>query len=199
MAGDKTKFMTWDAGNNRQALSTPVATGTHSAGDAGKVVGLGANGDIDPTLLPPGVGPTVVSATNNTAVQINAGRFVHLKNVGVAPGTLEMEHADATDGSKPANGFVLADVAIAASGNVYTDGLDNAIAFADGPPFVVGDRGSRVFLAATAVAANQGKPTKTAPSGAGNLIQSLGFIVDANSVTSLASVDFMPGELIVID
>jgi len=88
---------------------------TAGLADAGKGIGTNAQGVLDATLLPAGVGLDVLSVVSSEA--LTAGRLVHLWNDG---GTLKVRHASAAGpGYLVANGFILDTVAVDTPVNVY--------------------------------------------------------------------------------
>lgn len=133
------------------------------AGDAGKLVALNSAGQVDSTMMPPGVGGA--SLTVATSENLAAGALVNLYNNA---GTLTARNANATDATKPANGFVTAAVTSPANATVFFEGqMDNA---ASGLTV-----GAAVFLSASTA----GGATSTAPSAAGNLVQQVGWAMSA--------------------
>lgn len=94
------------------------------AGDSGKIVALGADGRLDESVLPVGVGAdlTVVPAFENLA----AGDFVHLFDDA---GTLKARLADASvaNAGKRAWGFVKANVTAPANATVYHEGTNDGL------------------------------------------------------------------------
>lgn len=135
------------------------------AGDAGKIPALDAAGLLDASLMPVGVGATVVVAPASEA--LTAGNFVNLWNDA---GTLKVRKADATTNAKPALGFVLENVSEAANATVYL--LSQMNTGVSGLTI-----GSDYFLSTT-----PGGVTTTAPSAAGNIVQ---FIGKATQTTAL--------------
>ena len=71
------------------------------AADAGKIVALNASGVLDSTLFPAGIGQA--SQTFTASEALSAGAIVNIFTSGA-------RNANATDGSKPAIGFVNASV-----------------------------------------------------------------------------------------
>lgn len=96
--------------------ATVVSAG---AGDAGEVVALGADGKIDVSVLPTGVGPDVKNILASEA--IGAGKYVNIYNNA---GTANIRLADNSN-SRPAHGFVKDAVANAATGTVYFEGAND--------------------------------------------------------------------------
>jgi len=147
------------------------STGAHSeysgkatsagAGDAGEFIILAADGKLDATVLPNGVG-----ADANTLVAgeaLAAGDFVYV----LAGGTVMK--ADATAFAKRAMGYVITSVLNAGNATVFYDDSNSALSALT--------PGTNYYLSAT-----PGLATATAPTTAGQFVQELGF---ASSATSL--------------
>lgn len=138
------------------------------ATDAGKIPGLDASGRLDTSVMPVGVGASVIVAPASEA--LTAGDFVNLWNDA---GTLKVRKADATTSAKPAHGFVLANVAAAASATVYLLGEINTA--------VSGlTVGSDYYLSTT-----PGGVTTSAPSASGNIVQFIGRATQATALPFL--------------
>lgn len=157
------KVLVLDPTTNFAKELTPNTTSA-GAGDAGKVIALNSAGVLDSTLFPPGIGQQSMTfpATENIAASAAVNIFVN-------SGTWSMRNANATDATKPAHGFVTAAVTSGATGTVYFDGqlLSGLSGLTPG----------NAYLGTTA-----GQITSTAPSGAGNLVQSVGFAVSATEI-----------------
>lgn len=121
------------------------------------ILALDATGKIDPTVLPVGLGPEVITAVASEA--LTAGNLVNLYN---ASGVLTARKADATTNAKPAHGFVLANVASSGTSSVYLPSQINTAITG----LTIGDD---LFLATT-----PGGVTATAPSSSGNIVQPVG-------------------------
>lgn len=139
--------------------------------DAGKVVILDGAGKLDTTMLPTGIGADTGSITASEALA--AGDFV---NVWDSTGA-KVRKADATGAGKEAHGFVLAACVSGSQATVYFEGTNTA---------VTGQTAGKVFLSTTA-----GTATSTAPQGAGNLVQVIGF------ATTPTSINFQSGSTLV--
>lgn len=186
------RFIALLAGRLKQVAAIATSAG---AGDADKIPATGAAGTLDPTLLnaattgnnkllmtdgsgkidnsvlPSGVGASVVSVTASEA--LSAGNIVNIYNNA---GTPNVRKADATAEGKEANGFVLASVSSSATATVYLDGAQ--ITGLSGLT-----AGARQYVSTTA-----GAVTATPPSTAGNVVQCVGVAVNATTI------DFMPAE-----
>lgn len=134
------------------------------AGDAAKIVQLDAAGRIDTSMMPVGIGPDTASIVASEALA--AGDFVNIwNNAGVA----NIRKADGSTSGKEAHGFVLAAVSSSASGTVYFEGTNTA---------VTGRTPGVQFLSAT----TPGSTQATAPTGAGQTVQRLGFATGATAI-----------------
>ncbi len=157
MAGNKYISLT-TAGQQQEVSAVQSSAG---AGDAGKIPALDASGVLDSTMLPPGTGSA--SQTFTASEALTAGALVNIFTSGV-------RNANATDGTKPAMGFVTASFASAATATVFFPGqiVTGLTGLTVGAP---------VFLSATA-----GAVTNTAPVTAGNLVQQVGYALSATSI-----------------
>ena len=150
--------------------STTTSAG---AGSSGKVVALDGSGRIDTTMMPVGIGAdtaTIVASEN-----LAAGDLVNVWNDA---GTAKVRKADGTTAGKEAHGFVLSAVSSAASATVYFEGTNTA---------VTGRTPGKQYLSTVA-----GSTTTTAPSGAGNVVQIVGF------ATSATTINFQSGVPVVL-
>lgn len=178
MSGKKYIRLDPVTGRLTQQAATDVSDGSANAGD---IVALDPSGKISQTMLPAGVGQSTISAVATEA--LSAGDLVQVYSNG---GVRSVRKANATDYTKPSNGFVLDSIAQSASGIVYLGGQNTAIPLGT---FTPADIGKRVFLSTTA-----GGVTTTPPTAPGNLIQPVGVIVDVGpSVT----IDYDEGEQII--
>lgn len=98
---------------------------------------------------------------------IDAGMFVNVYN---ASGTAKIRKANATDNTKPADGFIIADVANGDSVEVYFGGKLNTALTGLTP-------GATYFLSTTG-----GDVTITAPTGSGNIQQIIGEAVSDTAI-----------------
>ena len=133
------------------------------AQDAGKIMATNAQGKMDDTLLPAGVGPEVQTAVATEALAAN-----DVVNIYDDTGTLSCRKADASDGTKKAHGFVKASVEMGANATIYTDGF---------LPGVGLTKGSLYFLSETS-----GLITSTPPTTAGAIVQAIGAAVSATAI-----------------
>lgn len=137
--------------------STTTSVG---AGSSGKVVALGASGKIDESMLP--TGPELATAVASEA--ISAGNLVNIySNAGVST----MRKADAAS-NRPANGYVLAAVASAATGTYYSDGRITGLSGLTA--------GTSLWLGAA------GATSSTAPTATGSIQQRIGHASSATEI-----------------
>ncbi|MFV8336427.1 hypothetical protein ACNQF7_10130 [Flavobacterium sp. RSP29] len=115
MAGQK--FFALVANRFKEIAGIQVSTG---AADAGKIPALGSTGTFDISLFPAGIGAEVVVAV--TSENLAAGNFVNLySNAGV----ITLRKTDATNNTKPAQGFVITNSTSPASNTMYILGVAN--------------------------------------------------------------------------
>ena len=149
-----------DSGNMEEEQAPNVG----GANSANSVVATGADGRLDESLLPAGVGRETFRATASEA--ISAGDLV---NTHVVNNALRIRKADASLEDGKAVGFVLANVANAAEGTVYITGSNTAAA--NMVP------GRTYYLSQVA-----GKVIANAPAGAGEIVQEVGVAVTATEL-----------------
>ncbi len=185
--GDAQSLVALNASGVLDATIVNSKTTSAGAGDTGKIPALNASGILDDTIinasatsaankipkldgsgrlpsamLPVGVGADTVTMT--TSETIASGDLV---NIWDSTGA-KVRKADATIAGKEAHGFVLVGAAAAASVDVYFEGTNTAMS-----TLVAGTR----YLATTA-----GTTTATAPSGAGNVVQRVGFAISTTAM-----------------
>lgn len=148
-------------------LDKSIINGTQQsagAADANKPIMTGADGRLDVTFLPNGIGPDVGVFIASEALSAN-----DLVNKWNNAGVTNIRKADAAT-NKKADGYVKAAVASGAQGTVYNDGINSGLT-----GLTPGDQ----WLSAT----TPGKCSSAIPTGSGQLVQSVGF---ADSATELA-------------
>lgn len=153
------KYIAVNAGTLTEVSAVQASAG---AGDAGKIPALDAAGRFDASMMPVGIGADTATITASEA--LSAGDWVNVWNSTGA----KVRKADATTAGKEAHGFVLAAVSNGAAATVYFEGQNTA---------VTGQTAGVVYLSTTA-----GAGSATAPTGAGNVVQRIGFAVSATSV-----------------
>ena len=136
------------------------------AADANKMIQTDAAGRLDMSLMPVGIGAevTVCPASENLV----AGEMINLWNDA---GTLKARKADASTNAKPADGFVVANVVTGQNATVY--GISNKNTGKAGLTI-----GAEYYLSA----ATPGGIVDTAPSAAGNIVQSIGKAESATEI-----------------
>jgi hypothetical protein len=113
------KFLVRKAGRTQQEQSTVASTG---AADAGSVVALDADGRLNASALPAGIGADTQILPASEA--LIAGNFV---NIFADAGVAKVRLADNSNG-RVADGYVLASVASSADATVYPlDGTNNGL------------------------------------------------------------------------
>ena len=111
------KFMTLVNGIRKMVTAVTSSAG---AGDAGKIVATGADGRLDETLMPVGIGADTVVCPASEA--LSAGNFVNFHQDG---GVLKCRLADNSNG-RVARGFVKEPVSSSADATVYPLDSTNA-------------------------------------------------------------------------
>ena len=164
MAGKK--YLQLGTAGIEEVAATDSSAG---AGDATKIVALDATGKIALNMMPSGIGPATKSMVASEAITAPA-----LVNIWDDAGTAKIRKADAAT-NKPANGFILASVASAASAAVYFEGEVTGFS---------GLVAGKVWLSATVPGATQA----AIPTTAGHIAQSVGW------VTSATTIDFEPAQ-----
>lgn len=151
------KFLTVNS-TGQMAEVAPGITG--GAPDAEKIPALDANGRLAASMMPTGIGADTAIIAASEALA--AGDLVNIWNSTGA----KVRKADGATSGKEAHGFVLAAVANGANATVYFEGSnDQQTGLTPGP----------LFLSPT----TPGKATSTAPTGAGQVVQKVGFATGA--------------------
>ena len=158
MAGDKYLFN--NAGTVTEKAAIQASAG---AGDAGKIPAVDSTGRLDNSFMPTGIGADTAAITASEALA--AGDLVNVWNSTGA----KVRKADASVAGKEAHGFVLAAVSSGASATVFFEGTNAQ---------VTGLTPGAQFLSA----ATPGLATATAPTGAGNVVQRVGFATAATAL-----------------
>ena len=131
------------------------------AGSAGDFIIAAADGKIDPTFMPNGIGADSITATAGEALV--AGDMVYISGTGT------ILKADATTPAKAARGYVLAAVLNAATATVFFDESNTGVSGLT--------PGATYYLSATAGAVVTAPPTT-----AGQIVQEVGFAVSATNL-----------------
>lgn len=166
MAGNK--YLKVGSTGIEEQASTDSSAG---AGDAGKIPALDGSGKLALNMMPSGIGAAVKSIVASEA--LSAGNLVNIWNDS---GTPKIRKADAST-NKPANGYVLAGVASAASGDVYFEGEISGLS---------GLTAGKMYLSTTVPGGMQ----TTIATASGHIVQAVGW------ATSATSIDFEPSETI---
>lgn len=145
-----------------QAINT-----SSGAGDAAKIISTNAQGKIDVTFLPDGIGADAVSIEASEALAAN-----DLVNVWNDGGTAKLRKANATDDSKPAHGFVKDNVTSGAQGTIFFNG------FISGQSGL--EPGNTVWLSASTSGAIEDDATNLQTSG--NLLQTVGIAISTTQI-----------------
>lgn len=166
MAADKYVEMSTSGLAEKQAKDSSAG-----AGDAGKLVALNSSGNIDITMMPPGVAAEVMSIVASEALAAN-----DLVNVYDNSGTPNCRKADASN-ARPAHGYVTSSVSSSATATIYTDGI------IPGSGLTIG---ARYWLSGTA-----GTSTTTIPTTATHIAQSVGFAKSATELVFTPNLDWV--------
>lgn len=156
------KFIRYVAGRLTEIAGVVTSAGVANDGD---LVALAANGKLDPSLMPDGVGQNTVSAVASEVLAAN-----DLVNIYNNAGVSTVRKADATAQGKECHGFVKGAFADAATATIYLPG--NVITGLTGLT-----PGARQYLATT-----PGARTETPVSAAGNVSQIIGYAASATSI-----------------
>lgn len=112
-------FLARVAGRFEQIFATVVSAGAANAGD---IVGLGATGRLDMSVMPEGIGANTTQAVASET--LGAGKFVNYHNDG---GVFSARLADNSNG-RQADGFVLEEFTAASVATIYPlDGTNAAL------------------------------------------------------------------------
>lgn len=170
------KFRAFDTNGDEVELSAIISS--LGAGDALKIVSTGADGRIDISFLPPGIGADTETLICSEA--LSAGSWINIYDNG---GVRTARLASNLDNTKPAMGFVKSAFAQNDNALVYLRGVNSQVPLGS---FVVADRGKKAFLGTAGGAA------KTAPTATGTLLQVLGPITDVAATVSV-NFSYNPG------
>jgi hypothetical protein len=157
------KYIEQVAGQLREKVGSAVSLG---AADAGKIVQLDAQGKLDSTLMPIGIGADTQIIVASEA--LTAGDFVNIHNSTGA----KARKADATTPGKEAHGFVLGTFTSGSNATIYFEGTNNQ---------VTGQTPGIVFLSAAA----PGQAVNAAPTTAGQFVQPIGLATSATAINSI--------------
>lgn len=162
--------------NNSGVLTEEEATQTSAgAGDAGKIPALDSGGKLDDTMMP--VGVSADTASIEASEDLAAGDVVDIYDNS---GTSNVRKADGSTAGKYVTGFVLGSVTSGQDATVYFESQNNQLTGLTA--------GTRMYLSAS----NPGQITATAPTGAGQVVQYVGRVINATTVA------FEPAQPIVL-
>ena len=116
-AGDANKVVALGAAGVLDSSIVNSKTTSAGAGDSGKVVALDAAGKIDATMMP--VGVAADTATIAASEALAAGDLVNIYNNA---GTANVRKADGSTSGKDAHGFVISAVLSLGNATVYFEG-----------------------------------------------------------------------------
>lgn len=156
------KYLKLDDSNKSIAEESAIVTSSGASND-GDLVALDASGKLDDTVMPEGIGANIIVLPASEALSAN-----NVVNIYDDTGTTKTRKANATDGTKPAHGYVKASVESGSNATVYLDGA------LPGTGLTVG---SSYFLSATG-----GLVITTPPSSTGNVWQKIGNAVDDDKI-----------------
>ena len=162
-SGDANKIPALNSNGVLDQTIINAKTTSAGAGDSGKIPALDASGRLDQSFLPVGIGADTAQIVCSETLL--SGDFVNVYNNG---GTANVRKADATTSGKEAHGFVLAGVTSGGTATVYFEGTNTG---------VTGRTPGVQFLSTTA-----GQSINTAPSGSGNVVQTIGFATNSTSI-----------------
>lgn len=162
-------FLARVAGKTKQIFAIVTSAGV---ADAGKIVATGANGRLDDSVMPLGIGAATNEAVASEA--LGAGKFVNFFNDG---GVFSARLADNSNG-RPAHGFVAEAVSAAATATVYPlDGVNADLAgLTVGGEYWLGTAGGVISAALD-------------PADAGNVNKVCQLLGEAKSATELVTED----------
>ena len=148
--------------NGTTTMVVPAVTSSGAA-TGGQIVALGSNGQLDPSVMPSGIGATTVTAVTSAA--ISAGQLVNFYS---ASGVLTARPADSTAAGSQAQAYATAAVASGATGSFNVSGLVTGL--------------SGLTIGATYFLGTVGGVVAVAPSTAGNVVQTVGNAISATSL-----------------
>lgn len=151
------KYLINNAGVLTEALANNSSAG---AADAGKLVALDAQGRLDNSMMPVGIGADTALVVASEALA--AGDWVNIWNNTGA----RVRKADAAT-QKEVHGFVLAAVTSGGNATVFFEGTNN---------MVTGQTPGQVFMG------NAGVGVAAAPTAAGSMVQRIGIATSATAV-----------------
>lgn len=159
------KFLFNNAGVITEKEGTVVSLGANSAGN---LPALGADGRLDQTMMPTGIGADVATISASEALGAN-----ELVNIWSDGGVAKVRKADATTAGKEAHGFVKEAFSVNAAATIFFEGSASGLS---------GLTPGKQYLST-----NPGQPTNVAPSGSGNIVQVVGFATSSTTLNFQSS------------
>lgn len=155
------KYLEHDGAGSAREVQAATLGG---APNANRIPELNAQGQLDPSMMPPGIGADTQVFVASEALA--AGDLVNIHEVG---GAFRVRKADASAGtSRKASGYVVASVTSGGNATVFFEGTNNQLT-----GLIPGD----VYLSAT----QPGRVTQTPPTTAGQIVQRVGYAITATA------------------
>ena len=161
-AGDDGKIPALNSSGVLDASIVNSKTSSAGAGDANKLPALDATGKLDSTFMPTGIGADTAIIAASEALA--AGDLVNIWNSTGA----KCRKADASTAGKEAHGFVLASVENGANATVYFEGTNSQV--------------TSLTPGVQYLSTTPGLCTATAPSGSAQVVQRVGFAINATAL-----------------
>lgn len=155
------KFLTLFADGTTRLVSAIASSA--GATDKDKIVATGSDGKLALSLMPAGL--DIAAEEMEAGESVSGGDFVNIFDYS---GIRKIRLADASN-NRPAHGFVLNNIALGASGQVYTSGSNGQLSSLT--------PGTKYFLHTT-----PGKVSATKALTDGEFVQALGTAISANSL-----------------
>lgn len=156
------KFLNLVSGKIKEAVGLDSSAG---AGSAGKLVALDSSGKINANMMPSGISAETVEVTASE----NLSQW-DLVNIYDDSGTLKARKADGGTNKYVAHAFCPSSIDSASTGNVQMDGIITGTGLTPGSDYFLDDTAGGYTLFAGA------------PSGAGKILQKIGYAVSPTSL-----------------
>ena len=154
------KFLTNGSGQLTEVQAIDTSAG---AADAGKIPCLDAGGKIAENMMPSGVSAETQTATAANNLLANDLVYFYLDGA-----TLKVDKADASDGTKRAQGYVKAGVTAGNPATVWTDSYLPGTGLTPGAPYYLSE--------------SAGLNTATPPTTSGAMVQTIGIAVSETAI-----------------
>lgn len=156
-----TKYLEHDGAGAVREVNAATQGGVPNAG---RIPELNAQGQLDPSMMPSGIGADTQVFQASEALA--AGDLVNIHSVG---GEFRVRKADASSGvSRKATGYVKESVASGSNATVFFEGTNDQL---------TGLTPGNVFLSPT----QPGRVTQTVPTTAGHIVQRVGYAISATA------------------